>query len=116
VLLGETCSWRGAAGDCYCSGDNGSNKCGGMDKKLADFANVQQKEMRDDQDDADKRGGQSPVRCLGNLDHGVMRGNDGWHSKSFYLSRILSSAETSLNLLKCMYSHCIVCLKLALHC
>jgi hypothetical protein len=32
------------------------------------------------------------------------------------LSRILSSAKTSLNLLKCMYSHCIICLKLALLC
>ncbi len=66
--------WRGAAGNCYRDGDNGNGKGGNTDKKLADLANVRRKEMRDDQDDADKRGGQSPVRCLGKLNRGVMMG------------------------------------------
>ncbi len=61
-------------GDCYRSGDNGKGKGGGMDKKLADLAKVQQKEMREDQDDANKRGGRSPVRCSGNLDGGSCGG------------------------------------------
>ncbi len=72
--LGGTCLWRGAAGNRYCGGDNSNNKGGGTDKKLADLANVQQKETREYQDDANERGGQSPVRCLGNLDCGVTRG------------------------------------------
>ncbi len=74
ALLGGTCSWRGAAGDCYCGGDNGNGKGGGMDKKLVDLANVWQKETREDQDNANKRGGRSSVRRLGNSDCGVTRG------------------------------------------
>ncbi len=74
MLLGGTCSWREAAGTCYCGGDNSNDEGGGTDKKLADLANVRRKEMREDRDDADKRGGRSPVRCLGNLDRGVTRG------------------------------------------
>ena len=62
------------AGDCYCGGDNGNGKGGGMDKKLVDLANVWQKEAREDQDNADKRGGRSSVRRLGNSDRGVTRG------------------------------------------
>jgi hypothetical protein len=60
--------WRGAAGDHYRGGDNGNGKGGGTDKKLADLANVQRKETREDQEDAGKRGGRSPVRRLVNLD------------------------------------------------
>ncbi len=74
ALLGGTCLWRGAAGNGYCGGDNGNGEGDGTDKKLADLANVHRKETREDRDDADERGGRSPVRCLGNLDHGVMRG------------------------------------------
>ncbi len=66
--------WRGAAGDRYHGGDNGNGKGSGMDKKLADLANVRQKEMREDQDDANERGGRSPVRRLGSSDRGVTRG------------------------------------------
>jgi hypothetical protein len=47
---------------------------GGMEKKLADLAIVRQKETREDQDDANERGGRSPVRRLGNLDRGVTQG------------------------------------------
>jgi hypothetical protein len=47
---------------------------------------------------------------------GSRGGSDDWDLKSFYLSRILSSAKTSLNLLKGMYSHCVTHLKLALPC
>jgi hypothetical protein len=72
--LGGTCSWRGAAGDCYRDGDSGNGEGGGKNKKLADLANVWRKETREDRDDADERGGQSPVRCLGNLNRGVTRG------------------------------------------
>jgi hypothetical protein len=71
---GGTCSWRGVADNHYHGSDSGNGKGSGMDKKLADLANVQRKEMREDQDNADKRGGQSPVRHSGNLDCGVMRG------------------------------------------
>jgi hypothetical protein len=46
--LGGTCSWRGAAGDCDRGSDNGNNESGGTDKKLADLANVRQKETRED--------------------------------------------------------------------
>jgi hypothetical protein len=73
ALLGGTRSWRGAAGDCYCGGDNG-NSMGGSTEELADLAKVRRKETREDQDDASKRGGQSPVRRSGNLDCGVTRG------------------------------------------
>jgi hypothetical protein len=45
-----------------------------MDRKLADLTNVRLKETREDRDNADKRGGQSPLRRLGNLDH---RGHTG---------------------------------------
>jgi hypothetical protein len=72
--LGRTCSWRGTAGNCYCSGDKGNNKGGSMDKKLADLANMRRKETREDQDNANKRGGRSPVRRSGNLDRRVMQG------------------------------------------
>ncbi len=61
--LGGTRSWRGAVGDRYRGGDNGDGEGGGTDKKLADLANVRRKET-----------GRSPVRCSGNLDHGVTRG------------------------------------------
>jgi hypothetical protein len=74
ALLRGTCSWKGAAGDCYCGGDNGNGEGGGTDKKLADLANMQRKETREDRDNADESGGRSPVRRLGNLDHGVTRG------------------------------------------
>jgi hypothetical protein len=47
--------WRGAANDC--GGGDGNSKGGGMDKKLADLPNVRRKEMSEDQDNADKRGG-----------------------------------------------------------
>ncbi len=40
--------WKGVAGDCYRGGDNGNGKGGGTDKKLADLANVQRKETRED--------------------------------------------------------------------
>jgi hypothetical protein len=59
---GGTCSWRGAAGDCYHGGDNCNGEGGGTDEKLADLANVQQNETREDRDNADERGGRSPVR------------------------------------------------------
>jgi hypothetical protein len=65
---------RGVAGNLYCGGDNGNGEGSGTDKKLADLANVRRKETREDQDDADKRGGQSPVRRSGNSDCGVTRG------------------------------------------
>ena len=65
--------WRGAAGNCYCGGDNGNGKGNGMDKNLADLANMRWKETREDQDDANERGGQSPVRRSGNLDRRVTR-------------------------------------------
>jgi hypothetical protein len=58
------------AGDCYQGGDNCDVKGGGTDKKLANLANVQQKETKEDQDDVNERGGQPPVRRLGNLDCG----------------------------------------------
>jgi hypothetical protein len=35
-------------GDRYCGGDNGNDKGGGTDKKLADLANVRRKETRED--------------------------------------------------------------------
>ena len=57
ALLGGTHSWRGATGDCYCGGDNTNGKGGSTNKKLADLANVRQKETKEDQDDADERGG-----------------------------------------------------------
>jgi hypothetical protein len=74
ALFGGTCSWRGAAGDCSHGGDKGNGKGGGMDKKLADLANVRRKETSEDQDNVDERGGRSPVRCMGNLNHRVMGG------------------------------------------
>ncbi len=74
VSLGGTCLWRGTAGNCNRGGGNGVGEGGGMDKKLADLANKQQKETREDQDDADKRGGRSPGRRSGNLDRGITRG------------------------------------------
>ncbi len=46
--IGVACSWRGAGGNCNRGGDNGSSEGGGMDKKLADLANVQRKETRED--------------------------------------------------------------------
>jgi hypothetical protein len=55
--LGGTHSWRGVAGDRNCGGDNGDGKGGGIDEKLVDLANVWQKETREDQDNANKRGG-----------------------------------------------------------
>jgi hypothetical protein len=48
ALSGRTCSWRGVAGNRYRGGDNGNGEGSGTDKKLADLANVQQKEMRED--------------------------------------------------------------------
>jgi hypothetical protein len=66
--------WRGAAGNCNHGSGDSVGEGGGTDKKLADLANVQLKETRDDRDNADKRGGQSPVRRLGNLDRGVTQG------------------------------------------
>jgi hypothetical protein len=57
ALLGGTSLWRGAVGDCYCSGDNSNGEGSGMNKKLADLANVGQEETREDQDNANKRGG-----------------------------------------------------------
>ncbi len=69
---------RGAAGDRYCGSDNGNGDgngdSNGTGKELADLPNVWRKETREDQDNANKRGGQSRVRRLGNLDRGVMRG------------------------------------------
>ncbi len=61
-------------GNCCRRGDNSNGGGGGMDKKLADLVNVRWKERREDQDNANKRGGQSPVRRLGNLNRGVTRG------------------------------------------
>ncbi len=46
ALLGGTHLWRGAVGDRYRGSDNGDGKGGGMDKKLADLANVQRKKTR----------------------------------------------------------------------
>jgi hypothetical protein len=74
ALLGETCLWRGAMVDHNRGGDNGNGEGGGTDEKLADLATVWRKVTREDQDDADKRGGRSPVRRLGNLDRRVTRG------------------------------------------
>ncbi len=74
ALWGGTRSWRGVAGDPYRGGDNGDGEGGSMDKKLADLANVWRKETREERDDADERGGRSPVRRLENLDRGVTRG------------------------------------------
>ncbi len=66
--------WRGAAGNHDRGGDNGDGKGSGTDEKLADLPNVRQKETREDRDDADERGGQTPVRRSGNSDRGVTRG------------------------------------------
>ncbi len=44
---GGTCSQRGVAGDCNCGGDNGNSEGGSMDKKLANLANMQWKETRE---------------------------------------------------------------------
>ncbi len=76
VPLGGTCSWRGAAGDRNWGGGdgNGVGEGGGTDEKLADLANLRRKETREDRDNANERGGQSPVRRLGNLDRRVTRG------------------------------------------
>ena len=74
VSLGGTCLWRGAVGDCNHGGGDSVGKGGGTDKKLADLANVRRNKKREDQDNANKRGGQSRVRRLGNLDRGVTRG------------------------------------------
>ena len=49
------------AGNRYRGGDNGNGEGSGTDKKLADLANVWRKETREDRDDADERGGGSPV-------------------------------------------------------
>jgi hypothetical protein len=49
--------WRGVAGNCYPGSDNSNGKGSGMDKKLADLANVWLKETREDQDDANERRG-----------------------------------------------------------
>ncbi len=62
------------AGDCYHGGDNGNDEGSGTDKKLADLANMWQKEMRENQYDANKKGGGSPVRRSGNFDRRVTRG------------------------------------------
>jgi hypothetical protein len=40
VLLGGTCSWRGAAGNCNCGSGDGVGEDDGTDEKLADFVNV----------------------------------------------------------------------------
>ncbi len=64
------------AGDGDRGGGNGIGEGDSTDMKLADLANVRQKETSEDRDDADKRGGQSPVRRLGNLDRGVTQGDD----------------------------------------
>jgi hypothetical protein len=76
VSSGGTRSWRGAAGHHDRGGGNGVGvgEGGGTDKKLADLANVRRKETREDRDNADERGGRSPVRRSGNLDRGVTRG------------------------------------------
>jgi hypothetical protein len=74
VSLRGTRLWREAAGNCDCCGGDGVGKGGGMDKKIANLANVRQKEKREDRDNADKRGGLSPVRRSGNSDRGAMRG------------------------------------------
>jgi hypothetical protein len=57
VLLGGTCSWRGAAGNRDRGGGNSISKGGGTDKKLVDLAYVRRKETREDQDNADERRG-----------------------------------------------------------
>ncbi len=57
VLPKQTCLWRGAAGDCDHGGDNSDGEGGGTDKKLADLANMQRNETREDRDNANKRGG-----------------------------------------------------------
>ncbi len=61
-------------GDCNHSGGDSVGKGSGTDKKLADLANVQRNKKREDRDNANKRGGRSPVRRSGNLDRGVMQG------------------------------------------
>ncbi len=66
--------WRGVAGNCNQSGDNSNGKGKVTDKKLVDLANMRQKETREDQNNVDKRKGQSHARCLGNLDCRVPRG------------------------------------------
>jgi hypothetical protein len=73
-VSGGTCLWRGAAGDPDHGSGGGIGKGGGTDEKLPDLANVQQKETREDRDNADERGRRSPVRRLENLDCGVTRG------------------------------------------
>jgi hypothetical protein len=72
VPSGGTCLLRGAVGNC--GGGNGNSKGSGMDEKLGDLANMRQKETREDRDDADERGGQSPVRLSGYLDRGITWG------------------------------------------
>ena len=63
-------------GDCNHGGGNSVGKGGGTgtDEKLADLANVRRNKKREDRDNANKRGGRSPVRRSGNLDRRVMQG------------------------------------------
>ncbi len=69
---GVTRSSRGAAGDRDRGGGDGEG--GGTDEKLADLTNVRRKETREDRNDADERGGRSPVRRSWNSDRGVTWG------------------------------------------
>ncbi len=76
VLLGATRLLRGVAGNCNRGGGGGIGEGGGTVETLADLANVQQKEMREDQDNAVKRGRQSPVKRWGIWIAGSRGGDD----------------------------------------
>jgi hypothetical protein len=75
----------------------------GTDKKLVDCRCAAEKDERD-QDDAKKRGGQSPARHLGILIMGVMRGEDDADIRNFNQREYYPVLRLSLILLKCISS------------
>jgi hypothetical protein len=60
-----------------------------------------------------RRGEDDPHKTQGNLDLGDMQGQRCRHLKSFHCQEYYPLLRLSLNLLKSMYSHSIVCHKLA---
>jgi hypothetical protein len=114
VSSGGTRWWRGAAGDSG-GGDGVSvgrhvREARGSRQRAAEIDERGSRQCR-------REGRMIPCKMLGEFGS---RGHAGAMMmlafEIFYLSRILSSAQTSLILLKCMYSHCIVRLKLAFRC
>jgi hypothetical protein len=97
------------------SDGDGNGEVGGTDKKLADRQSAAERDKRD-RDDAKRRGEGDPPRDTQEFRSQGHAGAMMPAYKIFLLLRILSSAKTSLNLLKCMYSHCIVHPKLVVHC